>query len=126
MADYRRVLLQQNRSAAQVTNNSDAANAANGSARASKKEQRRIAAAQRRSLTTLRAAARDAEAELARLSEEKAAMLEKLKNPDFYRDQPDEAQALQRAIGRLQKDLDAAETRWLTDQEALEAAMGGG
>ena len=126
MADYRRLLLEQNRGAAQVAGSSDAAKPANGSARASKKAQRRSAAAQRQSLTKLRAAARDAEAELARLSEEKAAMLEKLKDPQFYRDQPDEAQALQRAIGRLQKDLDAAETRWFTDQEALEAAMGSG
>ena len=50
-------------------------------------------------------------------------MLEKLKDPDFYHDEPDEAQSLQRAIGRLQKELDAAETRWLADQEALEEAM---
>ena len=129
MADYRRLLLEQNRSAAPAGRAADAAigaNGANGTGRASKKEQRRLAAAQRRSLTKLRAAARDAEAELARLSEEKAAMLEKLKDPDFYRDQPDEAQALQRDIGRLQKDLDAAETRWLTDQEALEEAMSEG
>jgi ATP-binding cassette subfamily F protein 3 len=126
MADYRRLLLEQNRSATPAAGATDAANGTNGSARVNKKDKRRIAAAQRRSLTTLRAAARDAEAELARLSEQKAAMLEKLKDPDFYRDQPDEAQALQRDIGRLQKDLDAAESRWLTDQEALEEAMGSG
>jgi len=82
-----------------------------------------MAAEQRQSLTKLRTAARNAEAELTRLSDEKAAMLEKLKDPNFYRDEPDEAQSLQRAIGRLQKDLDAAETRWLAGQEALEEAM---
>ena len=122
MADYRRLLLEQKRSPRPAGDASDGEKPANGAARASKKEQRQMAAEQRQSLTKLRAAARAAEAELTRLSDEKAAMLEKLKNPTFYRDQPDEAQELQRAIGHLQKDLDAAETRWLAGQEALEDA----
>ena len=124
MADYRRLLLDQKRSPRPADDAPQGA--ANGGARASKKEQRRLAAEQRQSLSQLRAAARDAEAELTRLSDEKAAILEKLKDPDFYRDQPDEAQELQRAIGHLQKDLDAAEIRWLAGQEALEDAMRGG
>ena len=78
------------------------------------------------SLTKLRTAARDAEAELTRLSDKKAALMEKLKDPDFYRDRPDEARELQQAMGHLQKDLDAAETKWLAGQEALEAATGQG
>ena len=123
MADYRRLLLEQKRSPRSAGDASEGEKPANGAARASKKEQRRMAAEQRQSLTKLRAVARAAEAELTRLSDEKAAMLEKLKNPTFYRDQPDEAQELQRAIGHLQKDLDAAETRWLAGQEALEQAM---
>ena len=122
MADYRRLLLEQKRSPRPSADTSEGEKSANGAARASKKEQRRMAAEQRQSLTKLRAVARAAEAELTRLSDEKAAMLEKLKNPTFYRDQPDEAQELQRAIGHLQKDLDAAETRWLAGQEALEEA----
>jgi len=128
MADYRRLLLEQTRApqpaaGADRSANGSADGAANGATRISKKEQRRLAAEQRQSLAGLRAAARNAEAELTRLSAEKAAMLEKLQDPDFYRDEPDEAQTLQRAIGRLQKRLDAAETRWLASQEALEAAM---
>ncbi len=120
MADYRRLLLDQ----AQVAQPTKGRKkSTNGSAKANKKEQRRVAAKQRQSLTKLRTVARDAETELTRLNEEKAAMLEKLKDPDFYHDEPDEAQSLQRAIGRLQKELDAAETRWLADQEALEEAM---
>jgi ATP-binding cassette subfamily F protein 3 len=120
MADYRRLLLDQ----AQVAQpTKDREKFTNGSAKANKKEQRRVAAKQRQSLTKLRTAARNAEAELTRLNKEKAAMLEKLKDPDFYHDEPDEAQSLQRAIGRLKKELDAAETRWLADQKALEEAM---
>ncbi|NKB48520.1 MAG: ATP-binding cassette domain-containing protein [Alphaproteobacteria bacterium] len=134
MADYRRRLLEQKRTprpaeetldSAKPTNGA-APGSANGANRTSKKELRRLAAEQRQSLTKLRAAARDAETELTRLSAEKTAMLEKLKDPNFYRDQPDEAQELQKAMGHLQKDLDAAETRWLAGQEALEAAMGDG
>jgi ATP-binding cassette subfamily F protein 3 len=124
MADYRRLLLEQKRTPRPSDEAGEAAKSTNGAARASKKELRRLAAEQRQSLTKLRAAARDAEAELTRLSDEKATMLEKLKDPDFYRDRPDEARDLQQAMGHLQKDLDAAETRWLAGQEALEAAMG--
>ncbi len=126
MADYRRLLLDQARAGPPAEDAADMGKTANGAARASKKDKRRLAAEQRQSLTKLRAAAREAEAELTRLSEAKTAILEKLKDPNFYRDQPDEAQDLQRAIGHLQKDLDAAETRWLAGQEALEDAMSGG
>ena len=126
MADYRRFLLDQKRAVQNGDSTSDTRKAANGSTPSNKRQKRRMAAEQRQSLTALRTAARDAEAELTRLSEAKESILEKLKDPDFYRDQPEEAQALQRAIGQLQKDLDAAETRWLADQEALEAAKGGG
>ena len=126
MADYRRLLLDQKRSAPLADDPSNTKKSANGSVRANKKTQRRKAAEQRQSLTALRARARDAEAELTRLSDAKAAILDKLKDPEFYRDKPDEAQKLQRAIGLLQKDLDAAETRWLAGQEALEAAKGAG
>ena len=123
LADYRRLLLDQARAGPSAEDPADMGKTANGAARASKKDKRRLAAEQRQSLTKLRAAAREAEAELIRLSEAKTAILEKLKDPNFYRDQPDEAQDLQRAIGHLQKDLDAAETRWLDGQEALEDAM---
>ncbi len=123
LADYRRLLLDQARAGPSAEDPADMGKTANGAARASKRDKRRLAAEQRQSLTKLRAAAREAEAELTRLSEAKTAILEKLKDPNFYRDQPDEAQDLQRAIGHLQKDLDAAETRWLDGQEALEDAM---
>ncbi|MCZ6590074.1 MAG: ATP-binding cassette domain-containing protein, partial [Alphaproteobacteria bacterium] len=125
MADYRRLLLDQKRSAPLTNDPSNTKKSANGSARANKKKQRRKAAEQRQSLTALRTRARNAEAELTRLSDEKAVILDKLKDPQFYRDEPDEAQKLQRAIGLLQKQLDAAETRWLAGQEALEDAMSG-
>jgi len=126
MADYRRLLLGQKRSpkpAADPADSGDSEKSTNGSGRATKREKRRLAAEQRQSLTKLRAAARDAEAELTRLNDEKAAILERLKDPNFYRDQPNEAQNLQRAIGHLQKDVEAAETRWLAGQEALENAV---
>jgi ATP-binding cassette, subfamily F, member 3 len=121
MADYRRLLLSQKRTPP-IEATSDTEKPTNGSARVTKKDKRRLAAEQRQSLTKLRSAARAAEAELTRLSEEKTAMLERLKDPRFYRDKPDEAQDLQRAIGYLQKNIDAAETRWLAGQEALENA----
>ncbi len=122
MTDYRRLLLSQKRAPQPIEATSDTEKTTNGSARVTKKDKRRLAADQRQSLTKLRSASRAAEAELTRLSEEKTAMLERLKDPRFYQDKPDEAQDLQRAIGHLQKDLDAAETRWLAGQEALENA----
>jgi ATP-binding cassette subfamily F protein 3 len=124
MTDYRRLLLSQKRTPLPIEATSGTEKTTNESARVTKKDKRRLAADQRQSLTKLRSASRAAEAELTRLSEEKTAMLERLKDPRFYQDKPDEAQNLQRAIGHLQKDLDAAETRWLAGQEALENAAG--
>ena len=123
MADYRRFLLDRKRAAQAVEDATGNGRSANGPAPRNKREKRRLAAERRQSLAALRNAARDAEAQMTRLSEEKEPILVKLKDPDFYRDRPDEARDLQRAIGQLQKQLDAAETRWLSCQEALEAAM---
>jgi ATP-binding cassette subfamily F protein 3 len=123
MADYRSLLLSQKRTPQPADDGSDAENA-KGSAPVNKKDKRRLAADQRQSLTKLRSAARAAEAELTRLNEEKTAMVERLKDPEFYRDNSDEALDLQRTVGLLQKDLDAAESRWLDRQEALDNAAG--
>ncbi len=123
MADYRSLLLSQKRTPQPADDGSDAENA-KGSAPVNKKDKRRLAAEQRQSLTKLRSAARAAEAELTRLNEEKTAMVERLKDPEFYRDNSDEALDLQRTVGLLQKDLDAAESRWLDRQEALDNAAG--
>ncbi|MDA0704251.1 MAG: ABC-F family ATP-binding cassette domain-containing protein [Proteobacteria bacterium] len=123
MADYRSLLLSQKRTPQPADDGSDTGSA-KGSAPVNKKDKRRLAAEQRQSLTKLRKAARAAEAELTRLTEEKTAMLERLKDPEFYRDRPDEALDLQRTVGLLQKDLDAAESRWLDRQEALDNAAG--
>ena len=122
ISDYRSLLISQNRSIKHNKKHQKERTQPLKTSLSSKKDKRRLAAEQRKSITVLRKAARDAENELVRLSEEKSQILESLKNPKFYKEQPDEAQALQIQIGHLQKELDIAEKRWIEEQEALEKA----
>jgi len=70
----------------------------------------------------LRKETREAEAEVARLSKERERVDKELANPALYRDSPARAADLGRTRAELAKQIDAAETRWLTANEALEKA----
>ena len=81
-----------------------------------------MSAERRRGSAALSKKVREAEALVDRLSREKQDLLAKLADPALYRDEPDEAKQLQRQVGRLQRDLDAAESEWVAGQEQLEDA----
>jgi len=85
-----------------------------------KKDQRRQAAERRKETQDLRNAAKKAEQEVTRLTGEKADIGRRLADPDVY--QGDEAPALIARHAELSRQLEAAEDRWLTAQERLEAA----
>ena len=122
LADYRAFTLDR----AGARNTAQIARAENGRpAGGSKKEKRRQSADRRRDSAALARKVRDAEALVEKLASEKQSVLDKLADPSLYSDQPDEAKRLQYRIGRLQQDLDVAETTWLAGQEELESAKRG-
>ena len=85
-----------------------------------KKEIRRKAAKKRASLTTLRGAAKKAESELSMLIEKKENIIEFLKETDSYKNNPDKALQLQKEMGKLQKQLEIVEEKWIDAQMKLE------
>jgi len=92
-----------------------------GGASSSKKEKRRESAERRRDSSALTKKVKKAEALVERLNLEKQEILERLADPDLYREQPEDAKQLQQKIGWLQRDLDAAEAAWIAGQEELES-----
>ena len=119
MADYRTFMLNQK------TNNisddySDMEQSSNVRNPLNKKEIRRKAAEKRASLTALRGAAKKAESELSLLIEKKENIIEFLKDPDSYKNNPDKALQLQKEMGKLQKQLVMVEEEWINAQIELE------
>ncbi len=108
--DYRALLAERARPAAKM----DAGN---------RRDERRERADARAALAPLRKKARDAEARLARLAEERASIEKTLADPALYvatrRSEIAAANARLAAIGKLAA---AAEAEWLAAEEALEAA----
>ena len=90
---------------------------------AGRKDDRRERAEARAALAPLRKQARDAEALLAKLTAERAAIEAKLADPALYA--PGRAQDIAVANARLasiRREAAAAEAAWLAAEEALEAA----
>jgi ATP-binding cassette, subfamily F, member 3 len=118
MAEYRAWLLERARNANRETGRA-------ADAPASQQPDRRERAEQRRALAPLRKRARDAEALLARLAEERARLERRLADPKLYAsgaiDEITRANTRLAAIGREQEQ---AEEDWLLAEQELESAAG--
>jgi ATP-binding cassette subfamily F protein 3 len=89
-----------------------------------RRDERRDRADARAAVAPLRKKAKDAEARLARLARERAALEKALADPDLY-DPARKSQVLaaQAKLASLKKLIGAAETDWLEAEEALEMAQ---
>ncbi|HEX9490412.1 MAG TPA: hypothetical protein VF930_09010, partial [Stellaceae bacterium] len=110
---YRRYLLE-TRPAEAVRQNGDATHA--------KREARRAAAQRRQALGPLRQALRRAEAELAAVTERKAALDRRLADSGTYAEGGAALQELLRERAGAAQALAEAEARWLAAAEAIERA----
>ena len=88
----------------------------------SKKDQRKAAAENRSQKAPLKKAVDSAEKMLARLSEQLNAVLAKLADPAIYSGPGSVVAELQKEKARLEREVANAEKRWLSAQEAMEAA----
>jgi ATP-binding cassette subfamily F protein 3 len=88
----------------------------------SKKDQRKAAADNRSNKAPLKKAVDSAEKMLARLTEQLNGVLTKLADPAIYAGPGSIVTELQKEKARLEREVENAERRWLTAQEALEAA----
>ncbi|GAB6051435.1 ABC-F family ATP-binding cassette domain-containing protein [Magnetospira thiophila] len=116
MDDYRRLLLDQRRSARRDSR------ARGGATGANRKEDRRAAAEARAKLAPLRQQIKDAEKRLDDLHRRKTDLEHKLADPRLYQGSSDSLTALQKELGETDKALEETELRWLTAHEALDAA----
>ncbi len=89
---------------------------------ASKKDQRKAAADNRTNKAPLKKAVDSAEKMLARLTEQMNGVLAKLADPKIYAGPGSVVTDLQKEKARLEREVANAEKRWLSAQEALEAA----
>jgi len=89
---------------------------------ASKKDQRKAAADNRTNKAPLKKAVDSAEKMLARLTEQLNGVLARLGDPAIYAGPGNVVTELQKEKARLEREVENAEKRWLTAQEALEAA----
>ncbi|MBK1664124.1 glycosyl transferase family 1 [Rhodospirillum rubrum] len=127
MDDYRKLLLERAREARRETS-SDGANAGEAAAEgaatsASARQDRRRAAAEARvRLAPLRRVAEKAEAQVEKLTAEKAKIQAALADPALYRGPKEKVALLQQDLGRVDRALAGAEDAWLTAQEALDSA----
>ena len=88
----------------------------------SKKDQRKAAADNRSNKAPLKKAVDSAEKMLARLTDQLNGVLAKLGDPAIYAGPGNVVTDLQKEKARLEREVENAEKRWLTAQEALEAA----
>ena len=88
----------------------------------SKKDQRKAAADNRTNKAPLKKAVDSAEKMLARLTEQLNGVLAKLADPAIYAGPGSVVTELQKEKARLEREVENAERRWLSAQEALEAA----
>ena len=88
----------------------------------SKKDQRKAAADNRSNKAPLKKAVDSAEKMLARLTEQLNGVLAKLADPAIYAGPGSVVTELQKEKARLEREVENAEKRWLSAQEALEAA----
>ena len=119
MSDYRMLTLRKvSRSETDVVPEPSQGRMAN----TNKKEKRRLAAKSRQDSTDVSMRVRTAEALFDRLMAEKTHLLERLADPDFYLNQPEEAKHLQKQLAGIQRDLVAAESHWMAAVEEMESS----
>jgi ATP-binding cassette subfamily F protein 3 len=88
----------------------------------SKKELQRQAAEKRKAFPQLHKLMEDTEAVLNRLVKERKQMDAQMSAADFYSSGEATVQAVQRAYGRLLREIEEAEAAWMEASEAFEAA----
>jgi len=88
----------------------------------SKKDQRKAAADNRTNKAPLKKAVDSAEKMLARLTDQLNGVLARLADPAIYAGPGSIVTELQKEKARLEREVENAEKRWMTAQEALEAA----
>jgi ATP-binding cassette subfamily F protein 3 len=115
LSDYRRRL-------EEAEPGGGAAGNGNGAAPSAARNRRRARAAWRAATAELRRTAAEAEARVARLTADKAALEARLADPAVYGAPSEGLQAVQQDHARLARDLAEAESAWLGAAEALEAA----
>ncbi|MCW8915643.1 MAG: ABC-F family ATP-binding cassette domain-containing protein [Magnetovibrio sp.] len=93
-------------------------------ARVDKKADRKARAEARAATSHLRKAVQKAEKEVTRLGQEQTKLQEQLANPNLYTAPSDELTRLQIQLGKVEKQLEAAEEYWLNAEADLEAATG--
>ncbi|SDE41116.1 ABC-F family ATP-binding cassette domain-containing protein [Rhodospira trueperi] len=120
MGDYRRLLLERAREERREAKTDS--EAPKGATARDRKDDRRAAAEMRQRTAPLRKAIQAAEKNLERLTAEKARIEDKLADPALYDGPTDRLTALQKDLGAITKNIEAAETAWMEAQEALETA----
>jgi ATP-binding cassette subfamily F protein 3 len=110
MDDYRALLVERSRPAAKAET-------------ATRRDDRRERAEARAAVAPLRKQAKDAEAKLAKLTAERAAIEAKLADPALYAPgRVAEVTAANARLAAIRREAEAAEMAWLEAEEALEAA----
>ena len=124
MAQYRKLLFEQRRAERNGTDQ-PARSPINGATAmpADRKAQRQAAAALRSRLAPFKKRVAEAERAIEQLTRQKVMLEQRLADPAIYDGSTDQVTALQKQLGAVLKDLDAAETAWLGAQDAYENAQ---
>ncbi len=115
LSDYRRQLLEARRLDRRARNGDSTPGP-------DRRTQRRAKADMRARTAPLRRAAREAEKQMAKLGQKKAALEAKLASPGLYRDGGESVSALQIRLAETAQALEQAEEAWLSAQSAIEEA----
>lgn len=114
--DYRKLLLKSDRNqSGEVTEDPESLQGTTN-----KKERRKLAAAKRAGLSDLRKQVTAAEKQVTKLENEKSRLQQAMTDPDLYDGSSGELVTLQRKSGQVEKDLSAAEEKWVALQEQME------
>lgn len=116
--DYKRLLIERRREARKPKKVEGKAGGGGGN----KKEERKRRAAQRAAQAPLRAAAKDLERKLEKLTAEQDALKAKIADPKVYDGPKDKFQGMQIDLGKLDARVEQAEEKWLEAVEKIENA----
>jgi len=115
LADYRSKLLDDRRSGGSKSTTTRQSNV-------SRKEARKLRAQARADTADIRKNAKQAEAKIENLEQEKAALEARLADPDIYGGSTAEFQKLQLKLGEIKSAVSKAEEIWMKAQEVIEKA----
>ena len=121
MDDYRKYLLDNVGQSRKQTAKSDSSTA---TSKVGRNDQRRLAAEKRAALAPLKKIATAAERQVENLSNKLELLDQELSDSNLYTRDPDKAQILLRERGQCAKQLEEAETEWLSAMQAYEDAQG--